>query len=120
VNAPRTWPNSSLSSSGAGTAAQLTATKGCSRRGDRWWSARATSSLPVPDSPVMSTVASLSATRLIIATVSLMASLSPAIPSIAIAAFAVRSRFSSRWSSRCSIARPTAISSASTFTGLVM
>ena len=35
-------------------------------------------------------------------------------------ATSVRSRLSSRCSSRCSIARPTAISSASTFTGLVM
>jgi serine/threonine-protein kinase len=49
-----------------------------------------------------------------------IASLSPAMPSIAITAFAVRKRLSSRCSSRCSIARPTAISSASTFTGFVM
>jgi len=34
VKAPRTWPNSSLSRSGAGIAAQLTATNGWSRRGE--------------------------------------------------------------------------------------
>jgi hypothetical protein len=34
----------------------LTATNGRSLRGDRTWIARATSSLPVPDSPVISTV----------------------------------------------------------------
>jgi hypothetical protein len=36
-------------------AAQLTSTKGLSLRFDRLWMARATSSLPVPFSPVMST-----------------------------------------------------------------
>ena len=42
-------------------AAQLTATKGLSRRGLRSWIMRATSSLPVPLSPVSSTAAALSA-----------------------------------------------------------
>ena len=58
VKAPRAWPNSSLSSSASGMAAQLSATKGPSLRRLRAWSARATTSLPVPLSPVMSTVAS--------------------------------------------------------------
>ena len=53
VNAPRTWPNSSDSSSVSGRAPQLRATKGRSRRSELKWIARATSSLPVPDSPVM-------------------------------------------------------------------
>jgi hypothetical protein len=51
VKAPRTWPNSSLSSRLAGTALQLMATKGPLRRGLPAWSALATSSLPVPVSP---------------------------------------------------------------------
>ena len=50
-NAPFSWPKSSLSTSSAGTAAQFIFTNGCSRRGERSWTARATSSLPVPFSP---------------------------------------------------------------------
>ena len=48
MNAPRTWPNSSLSNSVSSTAAQLTVTNGRSRRGPVVCSARAASSLPVP------------------------------------------------------------------------
>ena len=59
VKAPRTCPNSSLSSSSPGSAPQLTATNGPLRRGERAWIAWATTSLPVPLSPVRSTVASL-------------------------------------------------------------
>ena len=62
VKAPRSWPNSSLSSSSAGSAAQFTFTNGRLRRVDRWWMARETSSLPTPLSPRISTVTSLSAT----------------------------------------------------------
>src|SRR5262247_2425013 len=43
-------------------AAQLTLTKARADRGDRLWIARATSSLPVPVSPVISTVESVGAT----------------------------------------------------------
>ena len=43
--------------SSAGMAPQFTATKGMAERGESSWMARATSSLPVPDSPVTSTVA---------------------------------------------------------------
>ena len=57
VNAPRSWPNSSLSSRSFGIAAVLMAMKGFGARGLWRCSARATSSLPVPDSPLMSTVA---------------------------------------------------------------
>ena len=57
VNAPFSWPNSSDSISVSGMAATLTATNGCALRSLRWWMARATSSLPVPLSPVISTVA---------------------------------------------------------------
>ena len=56
VNAPFSWPKSSLSSSDSGRAAQLTATNGRLRRGDASCTARATSSLPVPVSPKISTV----------------------------------------------------------------
>ena len=53
VNAPRMWPNSSLSKSVSTTAEQLTVTNRRSRRGPILCSARATSSLPVPVSPVI-------------------------------------------------------------------
>src|SRR5256884_5702779 len=43
-------------------AAQLTVTKGCDDRADPLWMARATSSFPVPVSPVMRTVESVGAT----------------------------------------------------------
>jgi hypothetical protein len=55
VNAPASWPNSSLSISSAGTAAQLSFSIGCLARREPSWMARATSSLPVPRSPVTST-----------------------------------------------------------------
>ncbi len=56
VKAPRSWPNSSLSSRSFGIAAVLMATKGPPARGLCLCSARATSSLPVPLSPVIITV----------------------------------------------------------------
>ena len=62
VKAPFSWPNSSLSTSSRLIAAQFTATKGWRVRALRWWSACATSSLPVPLSPRTSTVRSVSAT----------------------------------------------------------
>src|SRR5207237_1007724 len=62
VKAPRVWPKSSDSRRVSGRAPQETSTKGLSRRGERWWIARARSDLPVPDSPVISTVVRLSAT----------------------------------------------------------
>src|ERR1035437_1030675 len=55
VNAPRTWPNSSLSKRVSTTAEQLIVTKARPRRGPDWWNARAASSLPLPVSPVRST-----------------------------------------------------------------
>ena len=57
MNAPFSWPNSSLSSSVSGMAAQFTATKGPRTRSLSSWITRASSSLPVPLSPWMSTVA---------------------------------------------------------------
>jgi hypothetical protein len=62
VKAPFTWPNISLSTSSAGTAAQFIWTKGLSRRDDSAWIARATSSLPLPRSPEISTRARVGAT----------------------------------------------------------
>jgi hypothetical protein len=56
VKAPRTWPKSSESSSVSDSAPQFSATNGRSLRCELKWIARAMSSLPVPDSPVMSTV----------------------------------------------------------------
>jgi hypothetical protein len=55
VNAPRSWPNSSLSINSGGIAAQLTLTNGPFETALLRWIARAISSLPVPLSPVIST-----------------------------------------------------------------
>ena len=55
-------PKSSLSISSPGIAAQFTSTNGLLARGDIRCSARATSSLPVPFSPVISTRACVAAT----------------------------------------------------------
>ena len=57
VNDPFTCPKNSLSNKSRGTAAQLTLTNGRADRPLRSWIARATSSLPVPDSPRTSTLA---------------------------------------------------------------
>ena len=56
VKAPFSWPNSSDSSSSLGMAEVFSAMNGLAARGECSCSARATSSLPVPDSPVISTV----------------------------------------------------------------
>ena len=63
VNEPFSWPNSSLSISSSGMAAQLTWTNASSLRRLLRWMARATSSLPTPLSPVMRTVAFVGAAR---------------------------------------------------------
>ena len=65
VNAPRAWPNSSLSASDGLSDATLTGTNGPSQRWLYWWIARATSSLPVPLSPRIWTHASVGATTAI-------------------------------------------------------
>ncbi len=62
VNAPFSWPNSSLSISVGGSAATFTLTSGRSARGLFAWIAWANSSLPVPVSPVRSTAVSVGAT----------------------------------------------------------
>ena len=55
VNAPFSWPKSSDSIKSRGMAAILSATNGPFLRKPRSWSARATTSLPVPLSPVIIT-----------------------------------------------------------------
>ena len=62
VKAPFSCPNSSLSSSVSVMAAQFTATKGPAARGLQACSVRAATSLPVPLSPIRSTVALVGAT----------------------------------------------------------
>ena len=63
VKAPFSWPKSSLSTRPVGRALQLTLMNGLSARLLVEWTARAISSFPVPVSPVMSTEASVGATR---------------------------------------------------------
>ena len=77
VKEPLMCPKSSLSSKSAGIAAQLTATKGFALRRPCSCRARATSSLPVPVSPRIKTVASLSAARPIVFCTRRIASLEP-------------------------------------------
>ena len=106
VNAPFTCPNSSLSSRLSGIAAQLMATNGPSLRGLRWWMALATSSLPVPLSPVMSTVVSVSATRATRSYIFFIALLVPRMSSNRCWSTTTRRRrFTSSRSARCLRAR---------------
>ena len=56
VNEPFSWPKSSDSMRFGGTAEQSKTMNGLLRRGDRLWIALATTSLPVPVSPSMTTV----------------------------------------------------------------
>ncbi len=65
VKLPFSWPKISLSISCGEIAPQLTARKGALRRRLRSCSVRATTSLPVPLSPVMSTVTAVPLTRAI-------------------------------------------------------
>jgi hypothetical protein len=59
VNAPFSWPKSSLSSRLSGIAPQLIATNGPFLRGELKWMARASTSLPLPLSPRINTSESL-------------------------------------------------------------
>jgi hypothetical protein len=98
VNAPRSWPKSSLSTSSRLSAAQFMAIIGLVRRGLRQWSALATSSFPVPLSPRTSTVTSASATRSIVSNTRRIAGLCPMMRSAPYApCTCARSR---RWSRR--------------------
>src|SRR5207247_355378 len=66
VKAPLRWPNNSDSRRFSGSALQFTGTKGENWRRLLKWSALATSSLPVPLSPRIRIVLSVSARRSII------------------------------------------------------
>ena len=77
VKAPRAWPNSSFSRSESVSAAQFSATNGLSARGLLACTARATSSLPVPVSPVTRTVPGAAAARPIRSFMLRIGSLSP-------------------------------------------
>ena len=61
VNAPLTWPKSSLSKRVSVRAPASTHTIGLSARSDNLWISPASTSFPVPFSPVMRTVASVGA-----------------------------------------------------------
>ena len=80
VKAPFSWPKSSLSSTVGESAATFTAMKALCRRGESACTPRAKSSLPVPDSPVISTVESTGAICTTRSSASRMASVSPTIP----------------------------------------
>ncbi|MCY1371819.1 hypothetical protein D9M69_589870 [compost metagenome] len=61
VKAPGSWPNNSLSTTDSASAPALIATNGPLRRLDKSCSARATTSLPAPVSPRISTSALVAA-----------------------------------------------------------
>ena len=96
VNAPFSCPNSSLSSKLSGNAPTLTAMKGLFRRGPSTASARATSSLPLPLSPSISTVLLTGAICSTFTITSRNGSLSPMSPVRAWSACRSTSRFTSR------------------------
>jgi len=81
VNEPFSCPNSSLSSSVSESAAHDTLMNGLSLRGDCSWSACATSSFPVPDSPSTSTVALVGAARFTTSNTACSSGDSPTMPS---------------------------------------
>ena len=119
VKLPFSWPKSSLSMSPSGMAPQLMATKGWSRRSLRPWMVRATTSLPVPLSPVTSTVVRVGASFSTSWRTSRMAGESPRISSGPLPRAPTwwrSSRFSAR-SARCSSAFPSTSFSSSTLKG---
>ena len=77
VKEPLVWPNSSLSRRLSTKAEQSTGTNSFFALSLRVWIARATSSFPVPLSPVRSTVLSLGAARLMVEKTSRIAGLFP-------------------------------------------
>jgi hypothetical protein len=81
VKEPFTWPKSSDSRRVSGSAEQFSATNGRRARSERSWIARATSSLPVPVSPTMSTVARVGATRSTMSNMRRMAGVRPTMAS---------------------------------------
>ena len=118
VKAPRSCPNSSDSSRPSGIAAQLTGTNGPSFRELRRWIPRASTSLPVPLSPRISTVRSVGAARWAISTTRLSASLCPISPSTP-PGWPSRRTLICFWSRRRSSARETTTWNSSILSGLV-
>ena len=100
VKAPFSCPKSSDSISDSVSAAQLIAINGPRLRRLALWTARATISLPLPDSPVSNTVASLGPT---LATKSKIARAGGELPMKSLlASFSVRASFSRMRASRAS------------------
>ena len=116
VNAPRSWPNSSLSNRVSGREAQLTARNGAALRPLIEWTLRAITSFPVPLSPVRRMVLSLLATRGRIRLISRIAACSPRIGTAPGKSFSDSTLWDSR---RCrfSMARSTMISRRARSTG---
>ena len=81
VKAPFSWPNISDSTRSRGMAAQLSLMYGPRTRCEPRWMSDAATSFPVPDSPVMSTRASVGAMRAIISCTCSTAGLRPTISS---------------------------------------
>ena len=79
VNEPFSCPNSSVSISSVGMAAQFTLTNGPAANGLELWMWAASSSLPVPDSPISSTRASERAAMVACSTARSQAGLEPII-----------------------------------------
>ena len=80
MKAPLTWPNSVDSSRSGGRLPELTATNDLSERDELLWMARATSSLPVPLSPVMRMVERLGAAWMIRSNTCFIRGLRPMMP----------------------------------------
>ena len=99
VKAPFSCPNRIDSTRFSGRAPQLTVTKGLPRRSELPWIARASSSLPTPDSPSISTgmldLAARSARRNVRAMLSTWVPISRKVSSPAVRRFARRSSSSS-------------------------
>ena len=120
VKAPRSCPNSSLSSRLSGSAPQLMGTMGKYLRWLLAWMVRATSSLPVPLSPRIITVALVCATWRISSITLCMAGLSPMTKSAEDSSSMVSRRWVFSSSSRRSLrARATRWLSSSGSMGLV-
>ena len=82
VKLPFSWPNNSLSINSDGIDAQFTSTRAIDPRLLFSCNQRATNSLPVPFSPVMSTRASVGATFSIVSLIFPMAGVSPMISKV--------------------------------------
>ncbi len=135
VKAPRSCPKSSDSTRSRGIAAQFSRTNGPAARAEARCTSDAATSFPVPDSPVISTRASVGATRRIVSRTRSRAALvptsAPPSPSSACSArFSSRDRrsssaassvsstasgvsgFSRKWNAPCRVARTASASDA--------